>query len=113
MNRIRRTGMAVAILAIGLLTACDDDSSGPDEDTVTISVRDNNFQPAERTVDRGTTVRWVNEGNTAHNTRANNNAWQSDNLAPGEDFEVTLQTAGTYDYACTLHEGMTGRIIVQ
>lgn len=111
---IRRTGIAAAVLAMTVLTACGEDSAGPDDDeTVTINMRDNQFDPATRNVERGTTVRWVNQGSTAHNTRASTNAWQSDNLTPGEDFEVTLQNPGTYDYSCTLHEGMDGTIVVE
>jgi plastocyanin len=112
MIRFRRVGIVAAALFLAATTACDD-AAGPDGDTVTIAMRDNQFDPTSRTVARGTTVRWVNQGSTAHNTRAATNAWQSDNLPPGEDFEVTLQNPGTYDYTCTLHQGMNGTIVVQ
>ena len=114
MTRMRRNGMVAFALIVtaAITTACDDDAAGPDDDTVTIAMRDNSFDPATRTVERGTTVRWVNQGGTQQNTRATS-AWQSENLSPGEDFEVTLQNAGTYDYSCTLHEGMDGSIVVE
>lgn len=113
MSRFRRTRIAFAALILVAATACGGDAAGPDDDTVTIAMRDNTFDPATRTVERGTTVRWVNQGSTQHNTRAGTNAWQSDNLSPGEDFEVTLQNPGTYDYTCSLHQGMNGSIVVQ
>lgn len=112
MMRFSRTGIAAAMIVAVSLAACDDDSTGPGDDTVTIEMRDNQFDPASRTVARGTTVRWVNEGSTAHNTRAGTGAWQSENLTPGEDFEVTLQNPGTYAYSCTLHDGMNGTLVV-
>ena len=73
MIRFRRVGIVAAVLFLAATTACDD-AAGPDGDTVTIAMRDNQFDPTSRTVARGTTVRWVNQGSTAHNTLAATNA---------------------------------------
>jgi plastocyanin len=38
--------------------------------------------------------------------------WSSD-IAPGADFTRTFPAAGTFNFHCTLHPGMTGTITVQ
>jgi plastocyanin len=90
-----------------------DDGTGPDDNRVTIEMRDNQFNPATRPVSPGTTIRWQNSGQVAHNTTGANALWTSANLAPGQSFERTFPTAGTFAYECTLHAGMTGTIVVQ
>jgi plastocyanin len=65
-------------------------------------------------VARGTTVSWQNSSGVAHDITPNNHsAWTAVNATgSGTVLEVTFSTAGTYDYSCTLHSGMTGRIVV-
>lgn len=108
-----RTRPLLALALIAGLSACGSDSSGPDDDRVTIEMRDNTFSPATRTVTAGTTVRWVNEGNVAHNSTGAGNLWVSQNLNPGQSFDRTFPSAGTFEYVCTLHAGMSGTIVVQ
>jgi plastocyanin len=112
MARFPRPTVFLAVLALcTVVAACGDDGTEPD-DTVTIEMRDNSFSPATRAVAAGTTVRWVNEGTVQHNTTGENGAWQSSNLNPDQTFQRTFSAAGTFDYECTLHDGMTGTITV-
>jgi plastocyanin len=37
----------------------------------------------------------------------------SGNLASGNTYKVTFDTAGTIKYQCTVHPGMTGTIVVK
>jgi plastocyanin len=112
MARLSRPLTAAAALALCIVVGCDDDGTSPD-DTITIEMRDNSFSPATSSIDVGTTVRWVNEGSNPHNTTGEGGAWQSGNLSPDQEFERTFNTAGTFDYECTLHDGMTGTITVE
>jgi plastocyanin len=69
------------------------------------------FSPALISVDPGTTVTFVNQDPVAHNV--NGQGWgHYDNLAPGHRFRATFAKAGIYPFACTLHPGMTGAVIV-
>ncbi|MDX6750713.1 plastocyanin/azurin family copper-binding protein [Geminicoccaceae bacterium 1502E] len=86
------------------------------------------FDPIGLLIEPGQTVRWVNQANV-HTTTAYHpendgrplriperaRPWDSGYLVePGEQFEVTLEVPGVYDYCCAPHEaaGMVGRIIV-
>jgi plastocyanin len=60
----------------------------------------------------GTTVTIVNEDSGTHTWTATDGTFDSEGLAPGDSFEFTFETAGTFDYRCNLHPSMTGTIVV-
>ena len=70
------------------------------------------FAPANLTVPQGTTVGWVNTGVALHTATARNGAFDSGFLNTGDSFEFRFLEAGTFQYFCTLHPGMTGTIAV-
>jgi len=64
----------------------------------------------------GGTVTWVNceDANVApHTSTANGGVWDSGDLQPGDVFEHTFTTAGTFRYFCRPHTFMTGVVIVE
>jgi plastocyanin len=71
------------------------------------------FNPTPKTITIGTTITWTNKDNMDHTVTSNNAIFQSGVLSNGATFNFKFTTAGTYDYHCTIHSGMTGRIIVQ
>jgi plastocyanin len=74
------------------------------------------FDPSERTVSAGTTVIWTNEeeDNTSHSIVIDGvEGGTSETLAPGDTFEYTFTTTGTYTYSCGIHPEMTGTITVE
>jgi plastocyanin len=64
---------------------------------VTISIQDGFFLPAELTVQRGTVVRWVNQGTQPHTT-TRFGSWDSGILRPGESCIAWFVTPGSWDY---------------
>ena len=86
----------------------DDSSSGAEPGVVTIT--DNKFEPKEITVSAGDTVTWKFEGSAAHNVTGP--GFESDLQSKGE-FEHTFEEAGEIDYVCTVHPGMTGKVVVE
>ena len=81
-----------------------------------VVIRDFAFTPAQVTVARGGKVTWVNcgpQGDESHTSTANNNAWNSQLLSPGESFTQTMSTAGSFPYHCQPHPSMTGTVTVQ
>ena len=80
--------------------------------TVAITIQDDNFQPVSTSVQPGTTVRWTNAGSHNHTASAQDNSWDSGDLAPGATYSLTFQHPGTYYYYCRHHAGMQGTIVV-
>ncbi len=69
------------------------------------------FTPTILRVDPGATVTFVNKDPFVHNVTAN--GWgHFDNLDPGDSFTASFDAPGTYPFACTIHPGMSGAIVV-
>ena len=77
-----------------------------------VSVKNLAFDPPVIEVQTGTTVTWSNEDSVAHTITATGGAFDSGKQEPGKNFGYTFNTAGTYDYACTIHPQMKGKVIV-
>ncbi len=72
------------------------------------------YDPAEKIIAKGTTVKWVNKDPYAHTVTSSENKFDSGNMNEGQTFEFKFDSAGTYNYYCTYHlPGMTGKIIVK
>lgn len=110
----------LALLAVASLSmlgaACGDSDSDSDGGTAaddaepgTVLVDDNVFRPETVEVGVGDTVTWDFVGATLHNVTGD--GFKSKNLKDGT-FEHTFNSAGSYEYVCTLHPGMNGEVIV-
>jgi plastocyanin len=71
------------------------------------------FVPDELDVTVGTMVTWTNTDSVAHTSTSNVTGWDSAVLAPGGQFSVAFQTAGTFPYHCAIHPGMVGTVVVR
>jgi len=80
-----------------------------------IDLVDNGYLPAQLLVQPGTTVVWTNSGGDAHDVTGNGpgGAWRSGSLAPSDRYQRPFALVGTYDFACSIHPEMRGRIVVQ
>ncbi|PWC39820.1 plastocyanin/azurin family copper-binding protein [Azospirillum sp. TSO35-2] len=126
---LRAGGWAAGLALIGLPAAA------PAAAVVEIRMRGNAdgskvwFDPIGVLVEPGQTIRWINiDPGNAHTSTAYHPAnaghplripegaapWNSDYLLPEQSFELSLTTAGVYDYFCIPHEeaGMAGRLVV-
>ena len=72
------------------------------------------FWPANITVSPGTTVMWFNEGKMAHTVTSSDGlaGFSSPILAPLDSFSFTFTTLGKYNYSCSIHPWMKGRVTV-
>jgi plastocyanin len=70
------------------------------------------YAPAMRRVELGTWVTWSNNGSDAHSVSALDASFDSGVLNPSEGFSWYFDQDGTYDYVCSLHTWMTGRLVV-
>jgi plastocyanin len=71
------------------------------------------FGPTATTVPVGTTVTWVNEDDIPHTVVATDKSFKSKVLDTDEKFSFTFAHAGTYEYFCSIHPHMTGKVIVR
>jgi plastocyanin len=90
--------------------------SGPKEKTIpksyTVEIKAMQFQPAELSVQKGDTVRFVNQDMLVHNvTEEKTKAWSSQSLATGDSYKMVVNESS--DYYCSLHPVMKGKLVVK
>jgi len=71
------------------------------------------FTPQEITITRGTTLTWINEDDIPHAIAASNKAFRSKAMDTEQNFSFTFSEPGTYEYFCSLHPHMQGKVIVK
>lgn len=110
---MRRLAYLIACSLLAMLVALP--FAGAQE-TVTVSMEDNFFDQADITVEQGTTVTWVQNGENPHTTTSYDGLWDSGMMAGGSGAtsSYTFDEPGTYEYFCAPHEemGMVGTVTV-
>jgi plastocyanin len=71
------------------------------------------FTPATVTVPAGSTIRWTNHDDIPHNVVSEDKSFKSKAMDTDEQFSYTFTKPGTYNYFCSIHPKMTGKIVVQ
>ena len=71
------------------------------------------FAPPSLTVKAGTTVTWRNEDDIPHTVASSTRVFKSKALDTDDSFSFTLTEPGSYEYFCSLHPHMTGKIVVE
>jgi plastocyanin len=99
-----------------VIAACVSSASEPKEvKLVPVKVEGYRFAPEKITIERGTTIEWINTGKDVHTITDEHASWDSGDLQPGEKFSRRFDEPGKFIYYCTPHRdiGMTGTIIVR
>lgn len=61
----------------------------------------------------GTTVTWVNNDKAPHTVTFSGIQVDSKTLNQGDRFSYSFQESGEYDYSCSIHPSMKGKIVVK
>ena len=120
MSAVRRLpGVLVALaLAAAVLTGCGGDEGGGDAadaapvtGVTEVAAKDNRFTPPAIQVTAGTTLTWsFDDRFVPHDVTGD--GWTSGDPKSKGTFTHTFDRPGSYDYRCTLHDGMDGRVVV-
>jgi plastocyanin len=98
-----RIALAALLLAAGTALAAS---------THEVKIEGMQFSPVKLEAHRGDTVTWRNNDVVPHTVTAAGK-FDSGAIAPGKTFSKKLDQPGAYDYVCTYHPGMKGRIEVK
>jgi len=121
------SALATSLLWVALIaaTGCRSDASArqpanPESaapKVVAVVIREFKFEPETLTVNEGDTVEWRNDDAVPHTATADgeveNPVFDSGNIQTGAAWRYIAQKKGTYNYICTLHPNMKGKLIVQ
>ena len=80
-----------------------------------VIIKDFAFSPSELTVSKGSRVIWRNEDSVKHTVTFDQNQFYFINypLQPGQEASDYFNYAGEYNYHCSIHTSMKGKIIVK
>lgn len=125
LRQLIRLAVPAGLLALGLLAAptasagnpCFHGFTMPPADSATgneVKLLPCAFSPTVTHVAVGSEVTFFNGPDFSHLITGANQEWGSPDveLQPGQKVSYTFDTAGIYPYACVLHPGMSGAIVV-
>jgi plastocyanin len=69
------------------------------------------YSPNPVTINVGDTVTWTNNDAASHT--ATGNGFNTGTISTGNSKSVTFNSAGTFDYHCSIHPSMTGTVVVK
>ena len=78
--------------------------------THTVTIDASSYRPARLAVHVGDTVVWVNKDVIPHTATATDKRFDSQTIATGASWRLTIEAKGATDYTCLFHPTMTGRI---
>lgn len=78
-----------------------------------VSIANFVFTPGEITIAPGESVVWTNDDGAPHGLEYQDGAKGVDPLLPGSSFTRRFDRPGTYEYNCSVHPYMTGRVVVR
>jgi plastocyanin len=101
-------GARAALVAFALMNAAAVQSA-----EMSIKIDNFTFTPDTIEVAVGTTVVWTNDDDIPHALAETERRFKSKALDTGDTYSFTFTTPGSYDYFCSLHPHMKGKIVVK
>ncbi len=78
-----------------------------------VSIANFEFTPGEIIIVPGESVTWTNDDGAPHGLEFHDGAKGTDLLLPEASFSRRFDKPGIYDYNCSVHPYMTGRVVVR
>lgn len=120
--------IAAVVVALAALAGCggggDDEAASAEAPSeaaggAAVVIKTFNFEPDPITVAPGTTITFSNEDKIDHTVTAGTREAPTPDVFDGQlpeqgaTFELVLDEPGTYDYFCSVHNGMAGQVVVE
>ena len=78
-----------------------------------IKIDNFSFSPQQITIPVGATVVWTNNDDIPHTVVGTHQEFRSKGLDTNDQFSFTFTKPGSFDYFCSVHPMMTGKIVVK
>jgi plastocyanin len=111
-NRMKRAALLVIAL-VSIFCAARALGTENEPATVTVAIDNFSFTPKEVTIEKGTTVTWVNHDDVPHTVVSTAQKFRSKALDTDDKYSFTFTDTGTFGYFCSVHPVMTGKITVR
>jgi plastocyanin len=112
---LRRSIFIKLVLAVAILAFFVPLNSvrAASNETVDIAIDNFSFTPSTVKVKVGTQITWTNRDDIPHTVFSEDLILKSKVLDTDEKFTFTPTKPGTYEYFCSIHPKMTGKIVVE
>jgi amicyanin len=112
------TGAFVVAVGLGLASlgagaANVKDNAQTKAETTDVKIDNFSFGPTELAVTAGTTITWTNRDDIPHTVVSTDKVFRSKVLDTNEQYSFTFATPGTFQYFCSIHPKMTGKVVVK
>ena len=111
-TRLAAFGLGISIVA-AMPDALPAGEAAAAANSVAVRIDNFNFTPPTLVVAPGTTVTWTNADDSPHTVREKDGKFKSAALDTDDTFSQTFTALGEYEYFCSIHPYMTGKIIVK
>ena len=102
--------LAVAVMGVGPLTGRA--AQHHDRTAHTVIIEGLSFKPQVLVVHRGDRITWINRDPFPHTVTSTTGKFDSHEIAADGSWTYVARKGGEYDYVCTLHLTMKGKIEV-
>lgn len=103
----------IMLMCVAVLVTVSSGNNAKAESPTEVKIDNFSFGPTVLTVPVGTTVVWTNRDDIPHTVVSTDGVFKSRALDTDDQFSFTFTKAGNYDYFCSLHPKMTGKVVVQ
>ena len=110
--RLAALGLGIALTA-AIPEALPAGEAAAAANSAAVSIDNFNFTPPTLVVAPGTTVIWTNADDSPHTVREKDGKFKSAALDTDDKFSETFTAPGEYEYFCSIHPYMTGKIVVR
>ena len=101
-------GATAALLAVAPRAPLADAAHSAD-----IEIDNFHYSPPTLVVAPGATVTWKNDDDSPHSVREKDGKFKSAALDTDDTFSQAFTAPGEYEYFCSIHPYMTGKIVVK
>jgi plastocyanin len=108
---VAAVGLALAWLGAGAANVKVNAQTKPE--TTEVKIDNFSFGPTELAVTAGTTITWTNRDDIPHTVVSTGKVFRSKVLDTNEQYSFTFATPGTFQYFCSIHPKMTGKVAVK
>jgi plastocyanin len=114
-TRIRVLAIVAAVVAMTAMYRASAHAGQGNAPAKTVAIDIDNFKFGIVSLETavGTTVTWTNRDDVPHTVTSSTKLFKSPPLDTGDAFSYTFKDAGTFEYYCSMHPRMTGKIVVK
>jgi plastocyanin len=106
-------GLASLLAATSATLSAGDTAVPAGAQAAAIQIDNFHYTPPSLVIAPGTTVTWTNADDSPHTVREKDGKFKSAALDTDDKFSQTFTAPGEYEYFCSIHPYMTGKIVVK